>query len=93
MDEMSREVKGGRTAFFDDPDVDRLLAIVTRLLEEHWALRERHAMLEKLLADKGLVSAEEMENSEFSEQDSGSLDAAAGKLIRDVMGAARNIDN
>ncbi|MFK7956506.1 MAG: hypothetical protein AB8B96_10445 [Lysobacterales bacterium] len=92
MGELSREVKGGRKAFFDDPDVDRLLAILTRLLEEHWALRERHTVLEKLLADKGLVSPEEMENYAFSESESGSLDAAAGKLIRDVMGAARNID-
>ncbi len=92
MADMSREVRGGRKAFFDNPDVDRLLAIVTRLLEEHWALRERHAVLEKLLADKGVVTDAEIENCELSESESSALDAAAGKLIRDVMGAARNID-
>ncbi|MEM7704099.1 MAG: hypothetical protein AAF358_01020 [Pseudomonadota bacterium] len=93
MTDLSREVRGGRKAFYDDPDVDRLLAIVTRLLEEHWALRERHTALEKLLVEKQLLEDEDIESYEFAEADSAVLDAASAKLIRDVLGAARNIES
>ncbi|MEM6575866.1 MAG: hypothetical protein AAF552_17365 [Pseudomonadota bacterium] len=93
MTDLSREVRGGRKAFYDDPDVDRLLAIVTRLLEEHWALRERHAALEKLLVEKQVLKDDDIESYEFAEADSAALDTASAKLIRDVLGAARNIES
>ncbi len=93
MSDLSREVRGGRKSFYDDPDVDRLLAIVTRLLEEHWALRERYAALEKLLVEKQVLGENDVEEFEFSEADSAALDAASAKLIRDVLGAARNIES
>ena len=40
-----------------------------------------------------VLSEAEIESYEFSDADSAALDAASAKLIRDVLGAARNIDS
>lgn len=91
MGELPRQVKGGRKAFFDDPDVDRLLAMLTRLLEEHWALRERVGLLEALLAEKGVIADDALETFQPSATLEAQLDQQSAELIRAVMGAARNI--
>ena len=36
-----KAVKAGRPAFFSDPEIDRLLAIIVRLMTEHSVLTER----------------------------------------------------
>lgn len=92
MAELSRNVRGGRKAFFDDPNVDRLLAMLTRLLESHWALRERNALLEQLLISKGVLQPDELESFEPEPDVDAALDAESAELIRDVLGAARNIE-
>ena len=33
-----KSVKAGRPAFFSDPEIDRLLAIIVRLMTEHLSL-------------------------------------------------------
>ena len=93
MADLSREARGGRTAFFQDADVDRLLAMLTRLVSEHWALRERVAVLEKLLADNGVIAPDAVETFAGDADWEAGLDAASARLIRDVMGAARNIES
>ena len=89
---LSREVKGGRKAFFEDPAADRLLAMLTALLGEHWVLRERVAALEALLIESGVVDGEAMENWEPT----GDAVAAAAEeraaLLRRVLDAGRNVD-
>ncbi|MEM9529851.1 MAG: hypothetical protein AAGA23_02910 [Pseudomonadota bacterium] len=92
MAELSRTVRGGRKAFFDDPNADRLLAMLARLLESHWALRERCAVLEKLLVSKGVLGPLELEAFELDAEADAALDAESAELIRDVLGAARNIE-
>ncbi len=59
---ISKQVKGGRKAFFDDPQQDRLLAMMTRLMAEHWALRERLLTVEALLAERGSITAADIES-------------------------------
>ena len=41
-----KAVKAGRPAFFSDPEIDRLLAIIVRLMTEHSVLTERVKVLE-----------------------------------------------
>lgn len=57
-DEHSRDrvayVQNGRPAFFDDPAVDKLLAITMALLGEVCVLRERLDAHERLAAAKGV---------------------------------------
>ena len=56
MSHDKKSVKAGRPAFFKDPEVDRLLAIIVRLMTEHSVLDERVKALESLLIDSGALS-------------------------------------
>jgi hypothetical protein len=53
--------RGKRPHFFDNPDVDRLLAIVWALAGELAVTRERLDTVERLLARKTMVAREEIE--------------------------------
>ena len=58
---MARKAKGERPAFFDDPQIDKLLAIVMALAGEVSVLRERLDTVERLLEAKGLLSRQDIE--------------------------------
>ena len=53
-------VKSGRPRFFDDPVNDQLLAMIMALTGEVSVLRERLDTHERLAAEKGIFSAEEV---------------------------------
>jgi hypothetical protein len=46
---------------FPDPNVDRVLGVVMELAGEVYALRERLGTVERLLAEHGVVLADELE--------------------------------
>ena len=92
-DAVSREVKGGRAAFFENPESDRLLAMLMQLVTEHWALRERAMVLEKLLVDKGVLSAGELDGYRADAATDASWDTMSFELIQSVVEAGRNIKN
>lgn len=48
--------KGKRPVYFDDPQIDKLLAMVMALTGEVSVLRERLDTLERLLETKGVLS-------------------------------------
>lgn len=58
---MVKKAKGKRPVYFDDPQIDKLLAIVMALAVEVSVLRERLDTLERLVRDKGILSLEEIE--------------------------------
>lgn len=45
-------------AFFDNPAIDNLIAVTLELGAEVWVQRERMRVVEALLAEKGVVTAE-----------------------------------
>ncbi|WP_405237599.1 hypothetical protein [Lentisalinibacter orientalis] len=89
---LSREVRGGRKAFFEDPAADRLLAMLTAFLGEHWVLRERVAALEALLVEQGVVDREALENWEPSGEAAAAAAEERAALLRRVLDAGRNVD-
>ncbi len=58
---MAKKAKGKRPVYLDDPQSDKLLAIVMALAGEVSVLRDRLDTLERLAQAKGLVSIEEIE--------------------------------
>jgi hypothetical protein len=46
--------------FFEDPAVDRVMAVLFSLATEHYVLHDRVRALEELLLKKGTVTAEEL---------------------------------
>jgi hypothetical protein len=55
------KAKGRRPYFHDDPAVDKVLAVAMALAAELSVTRERLDTVERLLAEKGLLSAAEID--------------------------------
>ena len=55
------KAKGRRPYFHDDPAVDKVLAIAMALAAELSVTRERLDTVERLLADKGILTAAEID--------------------------------
>jgi len=58
---LKRKAKGERPYFFDDPSVDKVVAMVMGLAGEVAILRDRQDTLERLLESKGLIKRNEIE--------------------------------
>ena len=84
-------MKAGRPAFFSDPEIDRLLAIIVRLMTEHSVLNERVKTLEALLIDSGAISRETLEAFEPSEEQDAEWGQERFQLIKDVLESGANI--
>jgi predicted nucleic acid-binding Zn-ribbon protein len=65
---MIKKAKGKRPIYFDDPQTDKLLAIVMALAGEVSVLRERLDTLERLVQGKGILSIAEIEAYQPDEQ-------------------------
>ncbi|MEO0579048.1 MAG: hypothetical protein AAFZ58_10180 [Pseudomonadota bacterium] len=89
---VSGVVRGGRHAFFEHADSDRLLAMLMRFMSEHWVLRERVHHLERLLVDKGVLGPEELESLCLDQAADGALDGESFEFIAAVVAAAQNIE-
>lgn len=91
-DSLTRKVKGGRRAFFENPETDRLLAMLLRFLTEHWALKERVMSLEATLVEHGVLTAEQLESFEPTAELGANWDQESYALIQAVIEAAQNIE-
>lgn len=60
-------IRGGRRLFFDEPAVDKVLAMLLTVASELWGLRERMAALEAVCAERGMPLELEVERYEFSD--------------------------
>lgn len=58
---LQRKARGERPYFFDDPSVDKVVAMVMGLAGETAVMRDRLDTLERLLEQKGLVKRSEIE--------------------------------
>ena len=74
-------------AFFDNAAVDNLIAVVLELGSELWVQRQRMRLIEKLLAQGGVVTAEAIER--YAESDTERAAAASERqaVIDRIYGA------
>ncbi len=86
-----KAVKAGRPAFFSDPEIDRLLAIIVRLMTEHSVLNERVKSLEALLTQSGVITGEALEQFEPTQEQDAQWAQARFQLIKDVLESGANI--
>ena len=91
MSHDKKTVKAGRPAFFKDPEVDRLLAIIVRLMTEHSVLNERVKALESLLTESGTLSNDALQTFEPSGSQDNEWAQARIQLIKDVLESGANI--
>lgn len=88
---ISRKVKGGRKAFFSDPELDRSLARNARFMAEHWALKERLLTIESLLKERNILSEEDIDGYQPSAEQEADWDHQRDHFIRAVMESGQNI--
>ena len=86
-----KSVKAGRPAFFSEPEIDRLLAIIVRLMTEHSVLSERVKTLESLLIQSRAITREALEAFEPSEAQDAEWGQDRFQLIKDVLESGANI--
>ncbi len=91
-DKVSRVVKGGRTAFFENAESDRLLSMLMQLVTEHWAVRERTLVLERLLVEKGVLEEGELDAYRPDAGCDAAWDMMSFELMQAVIEAGQNIE-
>ncbi len=96
-DQLSKEQVDGigmptsEPVFVGDPVVDRLLETVVALTGEVWIERDRRAVLESMLAAKGIVSADEIEQHTLSDAERASREQELSDLVARVLGPLRSV--
>ena len=73
-------------AFFDNPVIDNLIAVTLELGAELWVQRERMRIVERLLAEKGLVTAELIEAYTPSAEEAERSKAERDAFVQRVFG-------
>lgn len=74
-------------AFFDNPAIDNLIAVTMELGAELWVQRERMRIIEKILAEKGVVTAELIEQYTPSAEESAAVRAERDDFVQRLFGA------
>jgi hypothetical protein len=90
---VDRAVIGGRAAFFEDPESDRLLSMLMRLVTEHWALKERVMTLEAVLAEHKIIPTNALESYLPDADEDARWSQESFDMIRSLIEAAQNIEN
>jgi hypothetical protein len=87
--EYTRDLPGydrGNPAYFENEVIDHLIGIVLELGAQLWVTRDRLAFLEEQLAQKGTISAEELESGRPSEALQAKLREERQAMIQQVYG-------
>ena len=66
---MSRDTKAPRPTFFDDPAVDRVVAMLTALSVEVGVLREHIDAMEAIAVEKGVLTAGQIDERKLSPEE------------------------
>jgi len=64
---LRQHAKGSRPYFFEDPAVDKLLAMLLALVGEVSVMRDRQDTLERLIVESGTISLDEIEQYQPSD--------------------------
>ena len=73
-------------AFFDNPVIDNLIAVTLELGAELWVQRERMRIVERLLAEKGMVTPELIEAYTPSPEEAERSKAERDAFVQRVFG-------
>ena len=87
--ELPKHSKGERPYFFDDPAVDKLLAMLLAMAGELSVLRDRHDTLERIVEKKGLINRQEIEAYEPDKDAIAERDAKREEYLNQIL---RSVD-
>ena len=90
------QVNRERRHYLSADDVDELARQNTQLMTELWIVKDRLALLEQILAEKGVLSSCEVDATQPDETLSAELERERDRYIRRIVGLApeeRNVEN
>ena len=87
MSERPLPVPAPQPAFFDNPAIDNLMAVTMELGAELWVQKERMRVIEKLLAERGAVTAEAIEQYSMSPEEAARVQAERDAFVRRLYAA------
>ena len=73
--------------YLDENNIDDLARMVTALLSEVWIMRDRMAVMEKLLGAKLEVSSQQIDDFIPNPEFAGYLEGLRDRLVTNVIGA------
>jgi hypothetical protein len=83
----SPPVPAPEPAFFDNPAIDNLIAVTLELGAEMWVQRERMRIIERLLAENGVVTAQMIEQHQPTPEQAAEARAEREAFVNRVYGA------
>jgi hypothetical protein len=81
------DTRGSRPAFFADPDLDAMMTVLLETMSQLWATRDYAHALEKLLVEKGVLAAGELDDVEWSAEEYASNHQARNAFFVDAFRA------
>ena len=81
------DTRGTRPAFFSDPDLDAMMTALLETMSQLWATRDYAHALEKLLVEKGLIEAGELDALAWGAEEATQNHAARAAFFDDAFRA------
>ncbi|MCL6647362.1 MAG: hypothetical protein K6U89_03375 [Chloroflexi bacterium] len=78
-------IRDPRPQYFESPELDRFMAVVINLANELWVTKDRLFILERLLAQRGGVTPQEIDQYQPNEQERKELEEARKAYIARVL--------
>ena len=86
-EEVPLDTRGSRPAFFDSVSQDIFMTALLEVMSQLWATRDYAAALEKLLIEKGIIGADELENLRWSAEEEAANEARREAFLKDAFRA------
>lgn len=94
---INMDARGKRPAFFESAEVDALMTALLETMSQLWATRNHVRTLEQLLVDKGIVTAQDLQQFDLSdtekEQDQQAMQEFFSDAFRAMGVATQSIDS
>jgi len=89
---LRKHAKGSRPYFFEDPEIDKLLAMLLALVGEVSVMRDRQDTLERLIVESGTISLDEIEQYKPSDTVLAARDERRDQYLKQILRIV-DIDN
>lgn len=85
--DLNIDTRGGRPAFFENPDVDALMTALLEVMSQLWATRDYSHALERLLVERGILTEGEIDRFQWTREQAAENDAARQAFLQDAFRA------
>ncbi len=85
----AQDEPGPEQSYFEDPAVDRLLAMVMTLASDLWVHKDRLFVLETMLAEQGVLAPGSLDRYELKEADAQRLAEARQAYVKALLDNVR----